>query len=121
MSGHYIRADEFLFLTVWLSSPALLLTWLVSAVVFARRGVFRAGHVVRALIGLTAATIAILVFSVALRLLVPWLQPPRDVLLPDRGIVGLVPPVFVPAFVAAGCVAPLMAWWVTKGLARRCS
>ena len=112
--------EAWLFL-VWVSSPALLLTWIGFAVHFARCHVFRVGRTLRAILGIALGTIVIPFAGFAVLLVFPSLHVPQHVSLPTSISDDLLPPVFFPSLIAAAIIAPLIAWWVTKGLTTRCS
>jgi hypothetical protein len=114
MGDHHIYPSEALWLILWLSAPILLLSWIVLVVAFIRRGVFRRGHTVRALAGVSCSTIAILVLGVAFWLVFPQVRLGSAPLLPGGGWLGLVPPLFLPALIVALVIVPITIHWVTN-------
>jgi len=109
VADDFIYPHEFLLLAVWLCAPALAVLVVGLSWFFARRGFFRGAKRVRAFIGLGAAVVGTLLLSVPL-----WLILPTFMLGGEIGG-GLVPPFFVPSFVAAVVVAPLAVWFVAAG------
>jgi len=113
MNEDFILPHEFLLLMLWLCAPAVAIALAVLSWFFARHGLFRRGSSWRAVVGLLATTIGTLVLSVPV-----WLVTP-NVLLPDDILGSLVPPFFLPSFVAALSVAALSYWWAMRGRWRR--
>ncbi len=109
MTDDFIYPSEFVLVAVWLCGPALVLFLAGLLWLFARRGLLRSGKRARAVVGLVAAAVGTLVLSVPL-----WLMLPTALLGGENGV-GLVPPFFVPSFIAALVVAPLAVWFVSAG------
>jgi hypothetical protein len=122
VSDHHIYAHEVILLLIWLSAPALLVSLAALSIVFTRFDMFRVGRAGRAIFGLAACAIGILVVAFAFWLLVPKSLWRDDVLLPSSGWRGLLlPPMFAPAIVAALLVVPFTAWITIRGLTSRSS
>jgi hypothetical protein len=83
VSDHHIYPHEVILLLIWLSTPALLCSLAALSVVFRRFNIFRVGRVGRAILGLTACAMGILVVVFAFWLLVPKSLWSDDVLLPS--------------------------------------
>jgi len=114
MSEHHIYPSEAVFLVLWLSSPAVLLSWIVLTYFFVRQRVFRVGHVFRAFAGLFVSTVLIVGLGFFLWIGFPEMRIGSEPLYPSGGWLGLIPPLFLPPLVAAVIIVPFTVLWIRE-------
>jgi hypothetical protein len=104
-----VKPLELVGLMVWLCAPALVVTVMVELSFLAHRGLLKVLGWWRVALSLLGTCVAVGALSVPIWLLLPHALIPRSVI-PDG--TSIVPPLFLPAFLAALAVAPLVVFWV---------
>jgi hypothetical protein len=108
VAGDFIYPHELALLVVWLCAPAVITTVPILLWLFARRGLLSPSRRARALFCVFMGVLGTLVLSVPL-----WVSLPLSVVPPEIGG-SSVPPFFMPSFIAALIVMPLVYWWAVR-------
>jgi len=108
---HQIFPGELVLLALWLCAPALIVALAAQSIFLWRRGLFRNGRALSALSGLVGTIVGTVVVAVPLWVFLPLRALPPSVI-PEHGQV--LPPLFLPGYMAAAGVAAGVAWLMSK-------